>query len=415
MAAIDDYYNLGTYSRQITSHSDRARIWFNRGLIWCYGFNHEEATICFERAAAEDDSCAMAYWGIAYALGPNYNKPWDFFDEQELQSIVQRTHRAVEQAEALVGAEESVEHALISALRFRYPKDHADSEKECGIWNEQYAAAMERAYDKYGDDLDVAALYVDSMMNLTPWHLWDLKTGEPAPGAKTLLIDEVLERAFASPGGLDHPGLLHLYIHFVEMGPSPELGLPNADRLRSLVPDAGHLNHMPTHLDIMCGDYRRAIASNAEAIKADEKFVKRAGPINFYTLYRAHNYHFKVYGAMFAGQYQVAIATVAEFEQTLPEQLLRRRSPPMADWLEGFLSMRVHVLVRFGRWKDLLNLVLPSDRHLFCVTTVMIHYGKAIAHAALGNIEAAKKERDEFAAAFKVVPDSRTLFNSTLR
>jgi tetratricopeptide (TPR) repeat protein len=160
----------------------------------------------------------------------------------------------------------------------------------------------------------------------------------------------------------------------------------------------------------MCGDYRRAIASNTAAILADEKFVAREGPLNFYSLYRTHNYHFRIYAAMFSGQSKIALESVAQIETSFPEELLRIKSPPMADWLEGILSMRVHVFIRFGRWQDLIDLELPKDQELYCVTTAMAHYGKGVSFAATGNIAEAEKERALFLEAVNRVPGSRTIF-----
>lgn len=407
----DDYFDLGTYHRPVTTAVEEAQKWFDRGLIWSYAFNHEESARCFERAAEIDPSCAMAYWGIGYALGPNYNKPWEAFDEEDAASSTRRTHDALEQARRQASAAAPLEGALIDALRFRYPQ--SSPADDWSIWNQQYADAMGRVYEAFASDLDVAALYADALMNLTPWKLWDLDTGEPAPGAQTLKVKAVLELAMEQPGGDVHPGLLHLYIHLMEMSVSPETALPAADRLRGLVPDAGHLAHMPSHIDMLCGDYRRAVAANTEAIRADQKFVARAGAMNFYTLYRAHDFHFCIYGAMFAGQSKVALATAAELEAAIPEQLLRVESPPMADWLEGFLAMRVHVLIRFGLWDDIARLEFPRDRELYCVTTAMTHYAKGVALAATGRISEAEEQQRLFREAAPRVPSSRTVFNNT--
>jgi tetratricopeptide (TPR) repeat protein len=411
--ASESYYNLGSYHRRVSTANHQAQLWFDRGLIWTYGFNHEEAVHCFQKSIAIDPKCAMSYWGLAYALGPNYNKPWEVFDQQELASTVQRTRRAAEDAKANAKTASPVEAALIDALQYRYPHDRPTG--DCSSWNQGYADAMEGVYKQHPDDLDVAVLYADALMNLTPWALWDIKTGQPAPNARTLDIKRVLDRALAQKGGLSHPGLLHLYIHLMEMSGSPETALTAVDHLRGLVPDAGHLNHMPTHLDILCGDYRRAVASNSEAIRADEKFLARAGPVNFYTLYRSHDYHFRIYAAMFAGQSRVALDTAAELEASIPEELLRVESPPMADWLEGFVAVKVHVLIRFGRWEDILALELPEDRTLYCVTTAMIHYAKGVAYAALGQVDAADKERAIFHKSLDHVPPSRVLFNNNCR
>ncbi|WP_449349884.1 hypothetical protein [Streptomyces shaanxiensis] len=407
-----EYYDLGSHGRPVTTASAEAQLWFDRGLVWTYAFHHEEAVACFEQAAAADPDCAMAHWGIAYALGPNYNKPWEFFDDRDLARTVERTHTAVEAAHDKAAARATVvERALIGALRARYPQ--AKPAEDCAVWNPPYADAMRAVHELAPDDADVAALYADALMNLTPWQLWDLRTGEPALGARTREARAVLERALTSATGRDHPGVLHLYVHLMEMSPTPESALSVADRLRGLVPDAGHLLHMPSHLEVLCGDYRRVVSDNSAAIAADEKVRARAGAMNFYTLYRSHNYHFKIYGAMFLGQSEVALETAAQLEASIPEELLRVESPPMADWLEGFLAMRVHVLIRFGRWTDILDLPLPADPRLYCVTTSMLHYARGVALSALGRVTEAEAERALFQAAVARVPGSRMLFNNT--
>lgn len=409
----NDYFDLGRYSRQVNTQSEETQTWFDRGLVWSYGFNHEEAANCFERALASDPGCAMAHWGIAYSLGPNYNKPWEFFDEEELQSTTERIHAAAMLAIEYTESDSTVEAALSRALLDRYPAASGPSAEEQPVWNQAYADAMAEVYQRFPDDLDVAALYADALMNLTPWQLWDLATGEAAPEARTAEAKVVLEAALDLPGGREHPGVLHFYIHLMEMSPTPEAAMPIADLLRGLVPDAGHLEHMPTHLDILCGDYRRAISSNESAIRADQRFVERNGPLNFYTLYRAHDHHFRVYAAMFAGQLQTALESARALEEAIPEALLRVESPPMADWLEGFLTTRAHVLVRFGRWDEILQLPLPDDPQLYCVLTATIRYARGVALAVLGRVDEAREEQRAFREAVAGVPDSRMLFNNT--
>lgn len=407
-----DYYDLGTYRRRISTSSEAAQIWFDRGLVWSYGFNHQAAAECFQKAITYDEQCAMAYWGLAYALGPNYNKPWEVYDKVDLEKTLRRTHEAAVKAKELGAQNGSVlERGLTEAIQFRYLKDSAvEDPKE---WNKLYSDAMQAVYARCGDDLDVACLYADSLMNLTPWAMWDIHSGKANPKAKTYETKHILEKAFEQPGGLQHPGLLHLYIHLMEMSPTPEIALPIGDRLRGLVPDAGHLEHMPTHLDVLCGDWRRAVASNSDAIRADEKYVSQAGAVNFYTLYRCHDYHFKLYGAMFAGQAKIALQTASELAAAVPEELLRVQSPPMADWLEGFAGMGVHALIRFGKWHEIINLQLPADQELYCYTTAMILYAKGVALSATGRVEEAEKARQNFRAAVPKVKPSRTVFNNT--
>jgi tetratricopeptide (TPR) repeat protein len=407
---MSDYFDLGGYERRVTTASAQAQVWFSRGLVWAYGFNHEEAAACFERAIEADPGCALAHWGLAYALGPNYNKPWEAFDPADLSSSLARGSAAATAAVSAAGAA-PVERALARAIAARYPS--AGSAGDFAAWNAGYADAMRVVYQAYPDDLDVAALFADALMNLTPWALWDQATGQPAPGSGAVEAKTVLEQALPTPGGRAHPGVLHMYIHLMEMSARPEDALQAGDLLRDLVPDAGHLRHMPTHLDALCGDYRSVVSSNTAAIEADEVFLARRGAMNFYTLYRAHDYHFKIYGAMFLGQAQAALAAADQLAAAIPEELLRVETPPMADWLEGFVPMKMHALIRFGRWDEIVAAPLPADPGLYCVTTAMMHYAKGVAYAATGRVAEAGEYRGQFAAATGRVPESRTVFNNS--
>jgi tetratricopeptide (TPR) repeat protein len=408
---MSDYYDLGPYTRPITTTSKEAQLWFDRGLIWCYGYNHDEAVRCFRKAAKHDPNCAMAPWGIAYAAGPNYNKQWVAFDPVDLKSSLNLAHAATKQALTLLKHASLVEQALIRPLAKRYPLSQTD--KVTPIWNDDYAAAMREVYAAHQDDLDVAALFAEAIMNRTPWQLWDIKAGQPAEGADTAEAITVLERAMAAPHGMRHPGVLHMYIHLIEMSPYPERALRASDALRSLVPDAGHLVHMPTHIDVLCGHYKDVIDGNSHATIADEKYLAREGAINFYSLYRCHNYHFKTYGAMFLGQYGPALEAAEEMAASISEELLRVESPPMADWLEAFVSIKLHVYIRFGKWQEIIDAPLPADQKLYCVTTAMLHYAKAVAYAASFNVPAAEKEAHLLEGALARVPESRCLFNNT--
>jgi hypothetical protein len=229
--AVADYFDLGGFTRPVTTSSAQAQTWFTRGLIWTYAFNHEEAVRCFELAIGNDPDCVLAHWGLAYALGPNYNKPWEFFDPVDLSRTVSRAFAASAQASRRVqaGPAGGVERGLVRALAARYPS--AEPAADCSAWNIGYADAMRAVHRQYPDDLDVAALFADALMNLTPWALWNIATGEPAAGAATMEAKEVLERALASDGGRSHPGVLHMYIHLMEMSARPQEALPAGDLL----------------------------------------------------------------------------------------------------------------------------------------------------------------------------------------
>ena len=409
------YYDLGAHRLPVTTRSPEGQLWFDRGLLWCYGFNHGEAVRCFRRALESDPDCAMAYWGIAHALGPNYNKPWDAFDEAEFKSVLSEAHEASSKAVALLDGVTEMERAIIRTLPFRYPTAVPGSNPSG--WVEDYATEMRQVYQRFPDHPDICTLFAESLMNRTPWNLWDLKTGGIAEGASTAEAKEVLESALhriEDAGGHWHPGLLHMYIHLMEMSPNPEMALKVADRLRSLVPDSGHLQHMPTHIDVLCGHYQAVVDSNDAAITADRKFQTLEGSVNFYSLYRCHNYHFKVYGAMFLGQYRPAIEAAEEMiSSTLTAELLTVESPPMANWLEGFVSIKQHVLIRFGRWEEIIAQELPEDQELYCVTTAIIRYAKAVALASIGDVPAAERESALFDEALSRVPESRYIFNNT--
>ncbi len=406
---MSDYpYDLGTYSRRVTTSSPEAQIWFDRGLNWIYGYHHEEAGECFKKVLEHDPDCAMAHWGLAYIIGPNYNRPWELFDENELAMVLSESRKSLVAALDKIDGVSAVEQALINALCKRYQSE--TPAEDLYVWSSEYANAMREVYAAHPGDPEVATLFVEAMMNRTPWKMWDPITGEPGEGADTKECRDVLEKGmadFEASGAGSHPGLLHLYIHLMEMSPVPEAALRAADQLRGLVPDAGHLKHMATHIDVLCGNYQDVVAGNSAGIAADERFWQNAGAMNFYSLYRVHNYHFKLYGAMFLGQFDQAIDAVRSMKKTVPDELVRLESPPMANWLEGYMSMETHALVRFGKWQELIDAPMPEDPELYCMTTALNYYGKGVAHAALGQHDEAVKAQANFEKTAANVPDER--------
>ncbi|MBX9982099.1 MAG: tetratricopeptide repeat protein, partial [Mycobacterium gordonae] len=267
MTAEPPYFDLGSYHRRVETVAPQAQIWFDRGMVWAYAFNHEEAVRCFERALEHDPDLAMARWGIAYSVGPNYNKAWEAFDPVELESSLSRARE--ELAIATQGRAGAVERGLITALQARFPSEDLDAGRLA------YADAMTVLAAAHPDDIDVQALAADALVNVTAWALWDTATGAPAEGSRVLEARRILENALAQTQGRTHPGILHLYLHTMEMSSTPEVALPVADLLRGLVPDAGHLQHMPSHIDVLCGDYRSSVDANTAAVQADRRFVER--------------------------------------------------------------------------------------------------------------------------------------------
>jgi len=401
-------FDLGTYTRPVTTQSPRAQAAFDRGLIWLYGYNHEAAAEAFAEAAEADPGCGAALWGLAYAIGPNYNKPWDYFDAAERQATLDQAHKAIRGAQALTGRLSAVEQDLIAALADRYPDDPGI--EDFGPWNDAFSDSMRKVYAQHPSDLDVVTIFAEALMNRTPWMLWDLATGAPAEGASTSEAQAALERAFDTvPGAWDHPGLLHMYIHLMEMSPTPEKALRHGDRLTDLVPDRGHLMHMATHIDVLCGDYQNVVARNHRAAQIDLKYEAVAGARNFYTVYRIHNVHFEAYGAMFLGQPEVALAAAQRLKDMLPEDVVRY----MPEMFESFYGKKLHVQVRFGQWQAILDEPLPDDPTLYRYTTVAQHQARAIACANLGLPDQAKVERDLAVQALGNVPDDWMVFNNT--
>ena len=405
------YFDLGRYSRKITTSSGEAQLWFDRGLNWIFGFNHTEAIKCFRKALEHDGQCAMAHWGISYASGPNYNLPWDRYDRHGRQLALTASYNAMQDALKVAPNASPVEQALIRALPARYPQ--AETIKDMAPWDKAFTAEMRKVFKSFPDDLEVRAVFAESIMNETPWLMWDLSSGKPGEG--TVECRTVLEDAFARvPAAWDHPGLLHLYVHLMEMSPFPEKALRAGDRLREIAPDSGHLIHMPTHLDVLCGHYNDVLTYNLKALVTDRKFLAYSDDPGVYLVYVIHNFHFAIYGAMFLGQYTPAIALAEELIRTVPEAVLRIESPPMAEFIEGYLTMKQHVLVRFGKWREIIAQKLPGDRELYCSNVAMMHYAKAVAHSALGNVAEAEAERALFVAAKARVPDKRLIHNNTV-
>jgi tetratricopeptide (TPR) repeat protein len=380
------------FHRKVATESAAAQAWFDRGLLACYGFNHDEAIRCFEAALREDPGLAIAWWGIAYARGPHINNPLP--DPAEIEAAV----RALEEADARAERAAPVEKALIGALAKRYawppPEDRAPLDVA-------YAEAMRVVHAAHPHDPDVPALFAEALMDVHPWDLWE--QGEPKPwtGEIVSLLEVIL---IQDPR---HPLANHLYVHAVEASKAPARGRGAADVLRDLVPDSGHLLHMPAHIDIRVGDYAAAIEANRRAIAADERHVARRGTGGFYDVYRAHNHHFLAYAAMFDGQSRVAIeAARATTRAISPEMLVAA-----ADFTEGFLATPLHALVRFGRWQEILAEPAPAPEHL--VTTAFWRYARGVANASLGKVDEAARELEAFDAARAAVPESRMIGNNT--
>ena len=414
-----DRFDLGDHKREVSTTSAQAQQWFNLGLNWCYGFNHEEGVKCFHRALEHDPECMMAHWGIAYGSGPFYNNVWRQFSPAEADSATKIGHHHIQQARRFAHTASDVENALVEALSHRFQDPHSVDVTTFDRWDDEYADEMRAVYAAYPDDHDVAAIFAEAMMTRTAWQLWDVKRGVPATGSDVLEALELIERSIAMKDAANerqHLAILHLHIHATEMSDKPERATRSADILATLCPDAGHMNHMPGHTYVLCGEYDKAKIASEKAIRADDMYVEYAGAFNFYTTARCHDLHLMMYACMFLGQFKPAMAAAEQMCATLSKEVLSVKGrPQLAITMEGYYSMKMHVLVRFGRWQDIVDTPMPEDPMLYCVSTAMHHYAKGVAHAALKNIEAAEDERRNFYAAVERIPDNRKFFNNTAR
>ena len=389
------YPDLGGYRRSVTTASPEARQYFDQGLNLYYGFNHTAAIRSFEHAIRLDPSFAVAYWGLALAWGPHINNP--AMDEATSRAA----HGAVQRAVELQGNAAAVERALIAALARRYAWPAPADRRELDV---AYADAMREVWRSHPEDVDVGALFAEALMDLRPWDLW-APDGTARPETPEVIgtLEAVLER---EP---NHPGANHFYIHACEASPDPGRATGAADRLGGLVPAAGHLVHMPSHIYIRVGRYADASEANRRAIAADLLYVAGAGRKGFYNLYRAHNYHFLAYSAMFEGRKAVAMQAARDMTREIPIEAVRE----MPDLLDGFLAVPVHVMIRFGLWDDLLaEPKPPADLE---VTTSFWHYGRTVALAALGRIDEAARSLADLEAAYAAVPESAYIGNNTAR
>lgn len=366
------YPGFTGYERTVTTSSAEAQAWFNQGLQLLYGYNHDEAIRSFERAADADPSCAMAWWGSAYARGLHINNPQMTVEQSQL------AHQAAEKALAALDDETPVEQALVRAVSQRYalpvPADRSPLDRK-------YAEAMEAAWHQFPDDPDVGTLLAESLMNLQPWDLW---TSRGRPKGRALEIVAVLEHTLAR--WPKHPGANHFYIHAVEASPWPDLAVPAAERLGQLVPGSGHLVHMPSHIFIRVGRYAAAADANQRAIAADEAYFARAPKPDFYSLYFLHNIHFLAYAAMMEGRYQTAIDAARKIETTIPAEFLKN----YVTIADGFTTTSLHVLIRFGKWHEILAEPEPPEWRL--LSRAERHFARSVACAALGQLDEARRE-----------------------
>ncbi|MFO0932835.1 MAG: tetratricopeptide repeat protein [Planctomycetota bacterium] len=379
---LDD--DLGAYHRPVATSSKAAQAWFDQGLTWLYAFNHDEAIASFRRAADLDPTCSMVWWGIAVANGPHINFPLVPPDRAAA------AWAALEKAKAATGGSD-VERALVDALSTRYANPQPDDRRPLDV---AYAEAMGRVRERFPKDADVATLYAEALMDLQPWDLWTL---DGKPKGRVQEVVETLERAITlSPS---HPGALHLHVHALESGPDPARAKPSADLLRTLVPGAGHLVHMPCHVYVRTADFDGAIAANEAAIRADERHRSRFPRTGFYQIYMAHNRQFLCFAAMLAGRSALALDAAKRMVDEIPKEFVEAWGPVV----DGFLPIQLHAMVRFGRWDDVL--AFPPFADGLIAANAVRRYARGVALTALGRTDDAKVELAALEAAVAAMDD----------
>jgi tetratricopeptide (TPR) repeat protein len=383
------YNNLGTLHKEITTRSEMAQRYFDQGLRLTYAFNHDEAINSFRQALQHDSTCAMCYWGIAYGLGPNINAPMD-------TSAVRPAFEAVQQAMKYVGHVSPLERAYIEALAKRYSSDPSAGRPAL---DSAWSKAIGQVSYAFPADDDAATLYAEALMDLRPWDYW---TNAGRPKAQSTLeqlraVEKVVKR---NP---NHPGACHYYIHAIEASPDAHKALPCAKRLGSLMPGAGHLVHMPTHIYIKLGQWDLAAEHNAHALHADEQFINERNPTGVYPMgYYPHNFHVMWYALNMLGRSEEAIKTARSIGEKVPLEVVRQVPP-----FEAYAPTLLFTLIRFSRWDEILTQPAPPADLRYA--TGAWFYARGLAHTAREQPESAAMARDSLVAIAADMPADRMI------
>ncbi|WP_117885184.1 tetratricopeptide repeat protein [Aureibaculum luteum] len=381
------FENLGNLNFTISTKNERVQAFFNQGMKLSYAFNHAEGHRSFLETARLSPNTAMAYWGQAFALGPNINDPLP--DDERKQKI----NEAMDKALQLLSKASPKEKALINALSARYSTDLT---KDVAELNSAYMNAMKKVVQQYPEDVNIQILYAASVMNTVPWNYWD-KDGNPSPNIKEAKV--ALEKAMELEP--ENPGGHHYYIHMVEL-PYPDMGVASADKLITLMPGAGHIVHMPSHIYIRVGRYLDAVKVNQAAILADEDYISQCFAQGIYPLgYYPHNIHFLWSSASLLGASDIAIDAAKKTAEKVPTGELETLT-----FLQDFAATPLLAYTRFGKWNEILTIPAPNPKikHL----SLMQHYARGIAFVRKGNVKEAQEELDAIAV-LKKDPDLETL------
>ena len=396
------FEEIGSYHIDCTASSESSKLWMNRAMAQLLGYNHAASIFCFKKVIEIDKKAPLAYWGLGYAYGPHYNRYE--LNEHDLKEVIHYTRLALEYC--LTSNEiKDWEKDLIFALQARYPS-FVPSQEVIRVYFTNFSRTMKTVYEKYPNNVDVAFVYAESVMNLRPWKLWR-KDGSPTEEA--LIAREVIEKTFSITKV--HPGMCHLYIHCMELSPFFKEADWAGHVLRTLVPASGHLLHMPSHLDVLNGRWKLAVETNERALISDLKYRKYCGEDDgFYNFYILHNYHFVMYAAMFMGDYNKAFENANAMFKVVNENEFNS----LPHMYESFLSKYLHVYVRFGKWKEIMEEKLPDPKK-YPLKVAMMHYAKGVAYASSEMVPEAEEEYEKFVKACKEVPENWMVVNNTAK
>ena len=367
---------MGHLNFPVSTKNALAQRYFNQGLTLTYAFNHKESIRSYKSAAQLDPNCAMTFWGIAYANGPHVNKSMDAEENKEAWAALQKALTLKENANPK-------EQALINALARRYEATHREDRSAL---DRAYADAMREVAKNFPDDLDIQTLFAESLLDTMPWDYW-LKDRSPKPETEEAFV----ALKFVLSRDPNHPGANHFYIHAVEAGPQPELGLPSADRLRASVPAAGHLVHMPSHIYMRVGQYSDAVVANEKAVQADKNYLKQTRAQGFYPgMYYPHNIHFLWWAQLYEGRSKDSLKTA---QQAAAYAVDNYCGPSKAVEAPRFRHLPWITAMRFGRWNDILALPKPSATNDFLMDRAMWHFTRGMAFAAKNAPQSAEREQ----------------------
>ncbi len=384
-AEVPLFSGLGEHRWEISTDNPQAQAYFNQGLAFMYGFNHDEAIRSFHEAARLDPDCPMPWWAISLANGPNINYP--LLDEKHAPLAWE----ALQKAKQLASKGSPLEQGLIAALAKRYSESPPEDRKPL---DQAYADAMHELWAKYPNEPDVGAIYAESLMDLWPWDLWQ-KAGAANPDTREVMqtLEAVLDQ---SP---DHPLALHLYIHTLEASGEVAKAADEADRLRNLQPGLGHMVHMPSHIDVRLGAWRKAIIANEKAIAADTAYKEQSPEQDFFRIYMAHNRHMLAFAAMMIGQEKVATNQIEMMIEEMPESWVVANAP----FVDGMHSMPYEMHIRFGRWDAILEEPEPAEHFPIC--RAMRYFARGVAYAAKKQPVDARQEQAIFREQKAAIPE----------